>query len=170
MTRGRLDYALVELAGISRHRAELELPVPGGGDVDLKRVSRELGARYVVEGSVRRAGDRIRVNAQLIDATSGQHVWAETYDREVADVFALQDEISALIAESGGPQSEYADGLVFRSKHGIPDGCGDADSHFILYVKKVIHRPVIFFCPDMRTIASIDYLLFFTERPRSMPQ
>lgn len=135
MTRGRLDYALVELAGISRHRAELELPVPGGGDVDLKRVSRELGARYVVEGSVRRAGDRIRVNAQLIDATSGQHVWAETYDREVADVFALQDEISALIAESGGPQSEYADGLVFRSKHGIPDGCGDADSHFILYVK-----------------------------------
>jgi len=71
-----------------------------GGEVDLKRVSRELGARYVVEGSVRRAGDRIRVNAQLIDATSGQHVWAETYDREVADVFALQDEISALIAAS----------------------------------------------------------------------
>ena len=71
-----------------------------GGDVDLKRVSRELGVRYVVEGSVRHAGERIRVNAQLIDATSGQHVWAETYDRRIVDVFALQDEISALIAAS----------------------------------------------------------------------
>ncbi len=71
-----------------------------GGDVDLKRVSRELGVRYVVEGSVRRAGERIRVNAQLIDAPSGEHVWAETYDRKVADVFTLQDEISAIIAAS----------------------------------------------------------------------
>ncbi len=71
-----------------------------GGNVDLKRVSTELGARYVVEGSVRRAGDRIRVTAQLIDASSGEHVWAETYDREVTDMFALQDEISATIAAS----------------------------------------------------------------------
>jgi TolB-like protein/class 3 adenylate cyclase len=71
-----------------------------GGNVDLKRVSAALGARYVVEGSVRRAGDRIRVTAQLIDAPSGEHVWAETYDRKVADVFALQDEISATIAAS----------------------------------------------------------------------
>jgi adenylate cyclase len=71
-----------------------------GGEVDLKRVSRELGVRYVVEGSVRRAGERIRVNAQLIDATSGKHVWAETYDRKIVDVFSLQDEISALIAAS----------------------------------------------------------------------
>jgi TolB-like protein len=71
-----------------------------GGDVDLKRVSRELGVRYVVEGSVRRSGERIRVNAKLIDAPSGEHVWAETYDRRVADVFTLQDEISAIIAAS----------------------------------------------------------------------
>jgi adenylate cyclase len=71
-----------------------------GGNVDLKRVSRELGVRYVVEGSVRRAGERIRVNAQLIDATSGKHVWAETYDRRIVDVFTLQDEISELIAAS----------------------------------------------------------------------
>jgi adenylate cyclase len=71
-----------------------------GGDVDLKRVSNELGVRYVVEGSVRRAGDQIRVTAQLIDAPSGEHVWAETYDRDVADVFALQDEISSTIAAS----------------------------------------------------------------------
>lgn len=71
-----------------------------GGNVDLKRVSRELGVRYVLEGSVRRAGDRIRVTAQLIDAPSGEHVWAETYDRDVTDVFALQDEISATVAAS----------------------------------------------------------------------
>ena len=71
-----------------------------GGNRDLKRVSAELGARYVVEGSVRRAGDRIRVTAQLIDAPSGEHVWAETYDRKVTDLFGLQDEISATIAAS----------------------------------------------------------------------
>lgn len=63
-------------------------------------MSAELGARYIVEGSVRRAGDRIRVTAQLIDAPSGEHVWAETYDREVADVFVLQDEISSIVAAS----------------------------------------------------------------------
>jgi TolB-like protein/class 3 adenylate cyclase/Flp pilus assembly protein TadD len=71
-----------------------------GGNRDLKKVSAELGVRYIVEGSVRRAGDHIRVTAQLIDAPSGEHVWAETYDREVTDVFALQDEISASIAAS----------------------------------------------------------------------
>ena len=71
-----------------------------GGNLDLKKVGAELGARYLVEGSVRRAGDRIRVTAQLIDSPSGEHVWAETYDREVKDVFALQDEISETIAAS----------------------------------------------------------------------
>lgn len=69
-----------------------------GGDVDLKQVSEALGARYVVQGSVRRQADRIRVTAQLIDASSGEHIWADSYDREVEDVFALQDEISAMIA------------------------------------------------------------------------
>ena len=71
-----------------------------GENVDLKRVGAELGVRYVVEGSVRRANDRIRVTARLIDVTSGENVWAETYDRRVTDVFALQDEISAIIAAS----------------------------------------------------------------------
>jgi adenylate cyclase len=71
-----------------------------GGNLDLKRIGAELGVRYVVEGSVRRAGDRIRIAAQLIDATKSEHVWAETYDRGVADVFAVQDEISATIAAS----------------------------------------------------------------------
>lgn len=64
-----------------------------GRPTDVRTIGRRLDARYVVEGSVRRAGDRIRVTAQLIEAESGRHLWAERYDREFGDVFALQDEI-----------------------------------------------------------------------------
>ncbi len=71
-----------------------------GGNLDLKRVSTELGARYLLAGSVRRAGDRIRVTAQLIDAPTDQNVWAQTYDRAITDLFTLQDEISSTIAAS----------------------------------------------------------------------
>ena len=63
----------------------------------VQQVSRELGVRYVMEGSVHRSGDRIRVTAQLIDAISGHHLWAERYDRDLKDVFALQDEITMKI-------------------------------------------------------------------------
>ena len=64
-----------------------------GNAVKVQQVGRELGVRYVLEGSVEKAGDRIRINAQLIDAETGGHIWAERYDRELKDVFALQDEI-----------------------------------------------------------------------------
>jgi len=64
-----------------------------GRAVDVKQVSRELGVRYVIEGSVRKVADRVRITAQLIDATTGHHLWAERYDRTLRDVFALQDEI-----------------------------------------------------------------------------
>jgi adenylate cyclase len=69
-----------------------------GRAVDVKQVGKELGVRYVVEGSVRRAGDRVRVTAQLIDATTGHHMWAERYDRNLSDIFAVQDEITETIA------------------------------------------------------------------------
>jgi len=65
-----------------------------GRAVDVKQVGRELGVRYVLEGSVRKAGDRVRITAQLIDAATGTHVWAERYDRKFDDIFALQDEIT----------------------------------------------------------------------------
>jgi adenylate cyclase len=68
-----------------------------GRAVDVKQVARELGVRYVVEGSVRRSAGRIRVTAQLIDAGTGNHIWAERYDREVGEVFAVQDEITAAV-------------------------------------------------------------------------
>jgi TolB-like protein/class 3 adenylate cyclase len=69
-----------------------------GSGVDVGKVGRELGARYVLEGSVRRAANRVRISAQLIEAATGHHLWAERYDRELADVFALQDEIARSIA------------------------------------------------------------------------
>jgi adenylate cyclase len=69
-----------------------------GQAADVKQVSRELGVRYVLEGSVRKGGNRVRVTAQLIDAASSAHVWAERYDRDASDVFAVQDEITASVA------------------------------------------------------------------------
>lgn len=69
-----------------------------GQAADTRRVSGDLGVRYVLEGSLRKDGRRVRVTAQLIDALSGAHLWAERYDRDVIDVFALQDEITASVA------------------------------------------------------------------------
>jgi adenylate cyclase len=68
-----------------------------GRAVDVKQVGRELGVRYVLEGSVRKAGDRIRVAAQLVEAETGIHDWAERYDRDLTDIFALQDEITQAV-------------------------------------------------------------------------
>jgi adenylate cyclase len=68
-----------------------------GKSPDIRQVGRELGVRYVLEGSIRRAGNRVRVSAQLIDAVTGAHRWAERYDRELKDVFAVQDEVSRAI-------------------------------------------------------------------------
>jgi putative tryptophan/tyrosine transport system substrate-binding protein len=65
-----------------------------GKAVDVKRVSRELGVRYVLEGSVRKDGNRVRITAQLIDAATGNYIWADHYDGELSDVFSLQDEIT----------------------------------------------------------------------------
>ena len=80
-----------------------------GKAVDIKQVGRELGVRYVLEGSVRKGGDRIRITAQLIDASTGNHVWADRYDRELTDVFALQDEITATITARLGTSIERAE-------------------------------------------------------------
>jgi adenylate cyclase len=68
-----------------------------GRAVDVKQIGRELGVRYVLEGSVRRAGNRARISAQLIDAVSGNHLWAERYDRDLTDIFAIQDEITEAV-------------------------------------------------------------------------
>jgi adenylate cyclase len=71
-----------------------------GKAVDVKQVSRELGVRYILEGSVRKVGDRVRVTSQLVDGTLGSHVWAEKYDGELQDIFDLQDEITKQVVAS----------------------------------------------------------------------
>ena len=71
-----------------------------GQAVDVQRVGRELGVRYMVEGSVQRAGDQMRITAQLIEAASNTHIWAERYDRPTKDIFAVQDEITGAVAAS----------------------------------------------------------------------
>ena len=82
-----------------------------GKFVDVKQIGRELGARYVLEGSVRKIANRLRISAQLIDATTGHHVWGERYDRVLEDVFAVQDDMSRKIASIVEPalgRAEYA--------------------------------------------------------------
>ena len=71
-----------------------------GNSVAVPDVARELGIRYVLEGSVRRVGDVVRINTQLIDGVSGAHIWAERYDGTLADIFALQDQVTnAIVAQ-----------------------------------------------------------------------
>jgi TolB-like protein len=81
---------------ISRHSTF----VYKGKSVSAQQISRDLGVRYVLEGSVRKAGNRIRITAQLIDATIDDHIWADRFDRELEDIFALQDEVSRIIVDA----------------------------------------------------------------------
>jgi adenylate cyclase len=90
-----------------------------GRTVDIKQVNRELGVRYVLEGSVRRGGNRVRVTAQLIDAATGNHVWAERYDRELADFFSVQDEIAQRVVATIEPELYATEYL--RSRRRPPD-------------------------------------------------
>jgi adenylate cyclase len=86
-----------------------------GQAVDVKKVARELNVQYVVEGSVRKAGNRVRVTVQLIDGESDHHVWAERYDRDLADIFAIQDEItSSIVATLPGRLEAAARGRAER--------------------------------------------------------
>jgi len=80
-----------------------------GRVVDVKQIGRELGVRYVLEGGLRKAGNRIRVTAQLVEAETGKHVWAERYDRELADIFAVQDEIAEAVTVSVAPAIAHAE-------------------------------------------------------------
>ena len=90
-----------------------------GRAVDVKQVGRELGVRYVLEGSVRKSGNSIRVTAQLVEAATGNQVWAERYDRELADIFAVQDEITERVVAAMEPQLHAAE--YFRSQRKPPD-------------------------------------------------
>lgn len=94
-----------------------------GRAVHIHEVARELGVRYVVEGSVRRSGERVRISAQLNDVSTGSHLWAERYDRELADIFAVQDEITEAIVAAIEPQLYAAESFRAQQK---PPGSLDA--------------------------------------------
>ena len=87
-----------------------------GKAVDVKRISRELGVRYVLEGSVRKGGNRVRITSQLIDATTGNHLWAECYDGDLIDVFTLQDEITKKVVAAIEPKLLEAEGIRSHSR------------------------------------------------------
>ena len=100
-----------------------------GSDVDVRKVGSDLDVRYVLSGSVRRGGNRLRMSAQLADAESGAHVWAETFDRELADVFAIQDEVTRRIVDALQAQADTgANGKGDRRRNQRHRGAGSADA------------------------------------------
>ena len=88
-----------------------------GAAPDVREVARDLGVRYVLEGSVRRAGNRVRVTGQLIDATTSNHIWAERYDRDIEGIFELQDEITMAIVRAVDPEIQGAEQERALRKH-----------------------------------------------------
>ena len=89
-----------------------------GRAVDVRQIGRELGVRYVLEGSVRKAAARVRITGQLIDASSGAHLWADRFDGDLEDVFNLQDRITTSVVASIGPKLEQAE--IERARENPP--------------------------------------------------
>jgi adenylate cyclase len=100
-----------------------------GRNVDIREVARDLSVRYVLEGSVRKSGNRLRITGQLIDAESGTHLWADKYDGDLADVFELQDKITESVVGAIEPSLRLAE--IERSSRKLPDDMGAYD----LYLK-----------------------------------
>ena len=107
-----------------------------GRTVDVKQAGRELGVRYVLEGSLRRAGDRVRITCQLIETASGTHVWAERYDRPLGDIFALQDEITLSVVGAMEPSLRQAE--IARAKRKRPENLDAYD----LYLRALPHAQI----------------------------
>ena len=114
--------------------------------VDAKQVSRELGVRYILEGSVRRAGNRLRITAQLVDATTGGHLWAERYERELGDIFAVQDDITRSVAAAIEPRLLAAEGIRALARRrrdlGAWELVAQAQTHF-WRMSRADHRAAI---------------------------
>ncbi len=99
-----------------------------GRAVDIKQVGRELGVRYVLEGSVRKSGDKVRITGQLIDAATGAHLWADRFDGELKDIFDLQDQVTSSVVGAIAPRVEQAEIQRAKSK---PTNNLDAYDHFL---------------------------------------
>jgi adenylate cyclase len=161
-----------------------------GKPVKVKQVSEELGIRHVLEGSLQRSADRVRINVQLIDALTGQHLWAKRYERDLADIFALQDEITTKVLVSlevlltGGGEVSGAERFAekyYRGKHGLD--CylklAEAWGYFQRYniegmnLARQIAEEVIAMCPEnplgylrLGWVYWFDYYLGNTKSPR----
>jgi adenylate cyclase len=156
-----------------------------GKPVKVKQVSEELGVRYVLEGSVQRSADRVRITAQLIDALTGHHLWAERYDRNLKDIFALQDEITIKILMAtqvklteGELSSGY--GKYFRGKQGLDCYLKilEGRKYAILNIEannlaRRIAEEALAMCPEvpmayilMAQVHMNDYFLGSTKSPR----
>jgi adenylate cyclase len=120
-----------------------------GKHVDIKQVGRELGVRYVLEGSVRKSGDRLRVTAQLIDAETGAHVWAETYDRKAIDIFDVQDEITQNVVGAIEPSIRAAE--IERSRRKRSDSLNAYD----LYLRAL---PLVYSASRAQNEQAVDLL------------
>ena len=99
-----------------------------GRSVDVKQVGRELGVRYVLEGSVRKAANRVRITGQLIDASTGAHLWADRFDGGLEDIFDLQDDVTASVVSAMGPKLEQAE--IERAKR-KPTGSLDSYDYLL---------------------------------------
>jgi adenylate cyclase len=109
-----------------------------GKSPDIRQVGRELGVRYVLEGSVRKAAGRVRITGQLVEAETGRHIWAERYDRALDDVFALQDEITASVVGAIEPSLRQAE--IERVKRKRPDSLDAYD--LVLRAAPLVHPPM----------------------------
>jgi TolB-like protein/Flp pilus assembly protein TadD len=155
-----------------------------GKPVKIKQVSEELGVQYVLEGSVERSGDRIRINAQLIDALTGHHVWSERYERELKDIFALQDEITLNILTATRVKLTEGQRIsgsekYFRGKQGFDcylkmleehkyrEGFNNEDNRVALRIAK----EMVAMCPEnpiaYLDLASIYYMAYWLDTGQS---
>jgi adenylate cyclase len=155
-----------------------------GKPVKVKQVSEELGVQYVLKGSVQKSGDRIRINVQLIDAFTGRHIWAERYDRDLTDIFALQDEITlkvlaAIQVKLTGAELSLGYGKYYGGEQGLDcylkiiEGNDYAERYNIKDNNRArrIAEEALAMCPEvpmayllMANVHSIDYWLASTPR------
>jgi adenylate cyclase len=134
------------IAGLSVERRLLVIArnstfVYKGKSVDIQEVGRKLGVQYVVEGSVQKTQDRVRVTAQLIDANTGHHVWADRYDRDLKDIFALQDEITMRIMTGVGMKIIRGEHYRYGEEFLPPSGNVDVVMKLMKVYEYFHHRP-----------------------------
>jgi adenylate cyclase len=154
--------------------------------VKVKQVSEELGVRYVLEGSLQRSGDRVRITAQLIDALTGNHLWAERYDRDLKDIFSLQDEVTlkilmAIRVKLTEGELSLGYGKYYRGKQGLDCYLKIMEGNDLVERRNIkdnnlarrIAEEVLAMCPEvpmayllMANVHSLDYWLGSTKSPQ----